>query len=106
MKQIKVLGLPNCNWCESLVENLNDAEIPYTFVDVNKNGALADQLEDFLQTDLYPIVLIEDGAIVYYLSRPNDAERLGRNILPNGDMAIGYYSIEALMTEMDYILKK
>lgn len=106
MKQIRVLGLPNCSWCESLVEHLDDAEIQYTFIDVNKNGALADEMEEFLQTDLYPIVIIEKDTTAYYLSRPNDAERLGRNIFPNGDMAIGYFSMEALITEIDYILKK
>lgn len=76
MLKVRVLGIPGCSHCEVLSEELNRGQVDYTLLDANKNGALADKLEDFLGIEEYPIVIVESGSTSYYIYRGDTYESL------------------------------
>jgi glutaredoxin len=76
MTKVTVLGLSGCRHCEALVRELHDSDIRFELVDANKNGAFADKVEGFLGVDDYPIVIISESKVSYYLYRGSTYESL------------------------------
>jgi glutaredoxin len=70
MEKVIVLGLSGCGHCESLVVNLTQEGIPFEFrdVDLREHSNLADRMEALLDTNTYPMIIIErlDGAKYLY----------------------------------------
>lgn len=97
MEKVKVLGLRGCSWCNSLKVELYDLGIPYTFIDVDKDGRIADMVEELLNTENYPIVLIQNGNTIVYVYRPDEALDLGKNILPDGNIKIGSFNLDGML---------
>ena len=48
MVKVIVLGLSGCGHCETLVNRLEEERIPFSFLDADKEGKLADKLEALL----------------------------------------------------------
>ncbi len=76
MVKVRVLGLRGCSHCKVLVEELEKSDITFSLLDADKNGSLADKLEDFLGVEEYPIVIIETSRISYYIYRGETYESL------------------------------
>ena len=71
MEKVIVLGLSGCSHCDALVVNLTQEGIPFEFkdVDLKEHSNLADRMEALLDTDTYPIIIIEALDRVKYLYR-------------------------------------
>lgn len=69
MVKVIVLGLSGCGHCETLVKRLGEEKIPFNFLDADKEDKLADKLEALLNTETYPIVILEDSVEKTYLYR-------------------------------------
>ena len=76
MAKVRVLGLRGCSHCQSLAERLDKFDIDFTFIDVNQHDTLANSVEDFLNVDEYPIVILEVPKISYYIYRGDNYESL------------------------------
>jgi glutaredoxin len=100
MKEIKVLRLSGCDWCKALVNKLKEHSISFSEIDVNENGSLADELEAYLKTTYYPIVIIDSEDQVTYLYRPIKAEEVGHHTLGPDMLKIGCLTVEAMLTQI------
>jgi glutaredoxin len=71
MEKVIVLGLSGCSHCDALVVNLTQEGIPFEFkdVDLKEHSNLADRMEALLDTNTYPIIIIEALDGVKYLYR-------------------------------------
>ena len=79
-------------------------EIQYESIDADENGSLADSLEDLLNTNYYPIVIIETPTIFYYLYRPSDAKDAGYTTLNNKATKIGCLTLSAFVTQIKQLI--
>jgi len=70
MEKVIVLGLNKCVHCEALSRSLKEQDIPFEFrdVDLKEHSNLADRMEAILNTNAYPMIIIErlDGAKYLY----------------------------------------
>lgn len=97
MKKVTVLRLSGCSYCEELIEKLEAKNIPYTSIDANENGKLADKIEDLIGTDVYPIVILEvNNNSPFFIFRAKDYEEIGESIVKGG-VRIGAISIDAIV---------
>lgn len=97
MKKVTVLRLSGCSFCEELVEKLEANNIPYIPIDANANGKLADKIEALLNTEIYPIVILELGNNPpFYLFRANEYDEVGESTV-NGGIKVGTISIDAMV---------
>lgn len=71
MERVIVLGLSGCGHCESLSTSLKEENIPFKFIDADEDGKFADRMEDLLDTEEYPMVILEDLKDSVYLYRVN-----------------------------------
>ena len=69
MERVIVLGLNGCGHCESLASSLKEENIPFKFIDADENGKFADRMEELLNTEDYPMVILEDSKESIYLYR-------------------------------------
>lgn len=71
MERVIVMGVSGCGYCEALVNKLNEDNLKFEYVDANVDNDLADRMEKLLDTEIYPMVILEkmDGSI--YLFRAN-----------------------------------
>lgn len=76
MEKVIVLGLSGCTHCNTLVESLTNANIPFEFrdVDLKEYSNLADRMEALLKTNNYPMAIIEGLSEVKYLYRVDNME--------------------------------
>lgn len=100
MKKIKVVRLAGCSWCEVLTEKLDAHKIVYETVDANEDSRLADQLEELLNTEYYPIIILETEERSTYIFRPTKMEDTGYTSLGNKVGKIGCLTIEAMFTQI------
>lgn len=100
MKKIKVVQLSGCNWCALLMGALKSHNITYESIDADKEGALADQLEDLLNTTYYPIVLIETNTMTSYIFRAVDVAGVGITSLGSKTEKIGCIDIDTMVTQI------
>lgn len=97
MKKVTVLRLSGCSYCEELVEKLDKENIEYTSLDANKNGALADEVEELLDTDLYPITILEiEGLSPFFLFRAETYDEVGEAVVGNA-VKVGVSSIDSMV---------
>lgn len=82
--KVRVLRLNGCGWCEEVIRQLTDLNIPFQTLDANKEGELADRLESLLNTLLYPIIIVDRELDTWYIYRPSDEVEI------NKVKAIGY----------------
>ena len=100
MKKIKVVLLSGCGWCAHLKDILNANNIPFETIDADKESALADQLEDLLNTTYYPIVIVETDAMSSYYCRATDVAGVGVKSLGSKTEKIGCVDIETMVTQI------
>jgi hypothetical protein len=105
MKTVRVLGLRSCSRCNSLKGELDYYNIPFSFIDVDKQSRIADFVEDLLQTDFYPIALVEDSGSVCYVYSPDTALDLGKIHVDERTSKIGVFSLDDMVREIKTLLK-
>lgn len=70
--KIKIVGLSSCGRCKALAQKLKEEKIKFEFSDCDRNPQNCDNLEALTNTQLYPMLLIEDHddnlLEVYYLT--------------------------------------
>jgi len=72
MYKLELLGLKICGKCKELASDFKDNNIKYTFIDVDGDCKLADELEEVLDTVNYPIVTLEYEGTMYCLFVDNN----------------------------------
>jgi glutaredoxin len=100
MKKIKVVLLSGCGWCAHLKDILIANNISFETIDADKEGALADQLEDLLNTTYYPIVIVETDTTSSYFYRAVDIAGVGITSLGSKVEKIGCVDIETMVTQI------
>ena len=97
MKKVTVLRLSGCTYCGLLIEKLNDKGINYRSLDADTHSNFADEVEDLIQTNQYPIVILESsGSKPVYLFRAEDAKELGQKDLGVATK-VGVLSIKSMV---------
>lgn len=97
MTKVTVLGLSGCSWCDSVRTLLYDEDIKYSFVDVNKSGRIADFVEDLLEVEVYPIIILQKGRDMTYIYRAEESKQLGKHPTKDNSTKIG------VLTAFDFI---
>jgi glutaredoxin len=70
---ITAYTLAGCRTCKELLSRLNSTSLPYRNIDVEANEELADNLENLLNTSIYPIVQIAKPTLdIYFTSEKSD----------------------------------
>ena len=100
MKKIKVVLLTGCGWCAHLKDILNANNVSFETIDADKEGTLADQLEDLLNTTSYPIVIVETDAMSSYIYRASDVAGVGITSLGSKTEKIGCIDMETMVTQI------
>jgi len=100
MKKIKVVLLTGCSWCAHLKDLLNANNISFETIDADKENALADRLEDLLNTTYYPIVIVETDTISSYIYRAIDIADVGITSLGSKTEKIGCVDMETMVTQI------
>jgi glutaredoxin len=80
MVKVRVLGLRGCSHCETLIKELDSSNIDYTLLDANEHDSLADKVEEFLDIEEYPIVILESISTSYYIFRGQTSESLNESV--------------------------
>ncbi len=104
MKTVRVLGLGSCSRCNSLKGELYYNNIPFSFIDVDRQTRIADFVEDLLQTDLYPIAIVEDSGSVCYVYSPDTSFDLGKKNIDERVSKIGVFTLEDMVREIKILL--
>lgn len=107
MKKVTVLRLSGCSYCEELVEAFDREGIIYQSVDANENEKLADDVEDFLGVNTYPIVLVSSskkGLPSFYFYRADSLELVGESI-KHGAVRVGHYDLNSMIDNIINIIK-
>ena len=104
MKKIKVVRLSGCSWCEALVSQLDNFKLTYESIDADINSDLADKLEDILNTNMYPIVIIDSPITSFYLFRPKDTKGVGLTIISKSITKIGCLTAEEMVTQIKNLI--
>lgn len=97
MKKVSFLGLPSCSWCKALREELDKEGVSYELINVTGTNELADQVEDLLGTENYPIVIVEDSNTTYYVFRAEHIYEAGEVKLSNGSIKLGAISLKGIV---------
>lgn len=105
MTKVTVLGLSGCSWCDSLRSLLYDEDIKYSFIDVNKSGRIADFVEDLLEVEVYPIVILQKGRNMAYIHRAEESEQLGKHFTKDNSTKIGVLTIPDFISTIKNELK-
>ena len=84
MEKVIVLGLNGCVHCEALSKSLKEQDIPFKFVDVNlkEHSSLADRMEALLDTETYPMIIIERLGGAKYLYRVDTIDEAKETSIP------------------------
>ena len=107
MVKVTVLGLSGCRWCRALTGELDELAIPYSFVDVADDDALADHMEALLETKQYPMVVLSDNQqALYYVHRPDSATNLGLSKAFDGGYRIGCQTLDSILENIQNVLNK
>lgn len=104
MKRVRVLGLTACSWCNALKKELDAKNIPYSFIDVGGENEIADHAEELLETENYPITIIDNGDASYYVYRADNIFQVGTKKLKDGSMKHGTLTLEGLMEGINLFL--
>lgn len=92
MVKVKVLALNGCSHCNKLLDELDSRDISFKVIDANKNEALADEVEDFLGIDEYPIVIVDTYKNSHYVYRGDTYESLkevaGGRVIKKGCLTV------------------
>lgn len=91
-----VLGLRGCPHCKSLKDKLTTQKIHFEAVDADENDALADRVEKIVETNIYPIVVIEKPSGSVYLYREDEFER-AKPIIMRFGTKIGCVSVDDMI---------
>lgn len=97
MKKVRVLGLPTCGFCKTLINELVEQNIPHMFINVDGESKIADFAEQNLQTDNYPIVLIGEDDELTYVYQPDHARDFGRMEALDGSTKIGAFTVDGMI---------
>lgn len=104
MKSVKVLGLRSCPRCNSLKSELSYNNINHSFVDVDKQSRIADFVEELLQTEHYPIAVVEDSGSVCYVYSPDEVRDVGKVKVDDRCSKIGVLSLDDMVREIKLLL--
>lgn len=97
MVKVIVLGLSGCGHCETLVSKLEEEKVPFNFLDADKEGKLADKLEALLNTETYPIVILENGLEKTYLYRVSSINEAKTIHWLNGETKVGCVTVDNMV---------
>ena len=100
MKKIKVVLLSGCGWCAHLKDLLNANNVSFETIDADKESALADQLEDLLNTTSYPMVIVETDNMSSYFCKAADIADVGITSLGSKIEKIGCVDMETMVTQI------
>jgi glutaredoxin len=106
MKRVSFLGLPSCSWCKALKKELDDVGVSYEFVDVNGESKLADFVEDLLEVENYPIVIVQDDHQTYYIYRAEHVYEVGEKELKDGSRKYGTLTLAGLVEGIQNYINK
>lgn len=104
-REIKVLVLDGCSYCEELKEELEAIGLQPMYLDANKETQLADYVEAILDTLNYPIIKIEQPVDTYFLFRPNKLKQVGKVSIGLNNYKIGCLSINDMVKNVVDLLK-
>jgi glutaredoxin len=99
MVKVIVLGLSGCGHCETLVNRLEEERIPFSFLDADKEGKLADKLEALLDTETYPIVILENSIKKTFLYRVNSINE-AKTLNIGEDTKVGCVTIDNMVASI------
>ena len=105
MERVIVLGLSGCSHCETLSQSLKEENIPFKFIDADKEGKLADRMEALLKTETYPMIIIErpEGAVyLYRVATLNEAKETPVSYATK----VGCVSTDSMVAIMKKYIKK
>ena len=105
MEKLVVLGLPGCLHCDALKDLLSTERIPYELEDVSGESKLADRLEVFLKTEVYPMVIVQKGSGSIYLYRTANIKDTKEQFLGFGGIKVGCVSTENMVTMIKKYIK-
>ena len=97
MVKVIILGLSGCGHCETLASRLEEEKIPFSFLDADKESKLADKLEALLNTETYPIVILEDSIEKTYLYRVNSITEAKTVHWLDGQTKVGCVTIDSMV---------
>lgn len=96
-RKITVLRLSGCSYCEELIRELNIHGIEYTSFDAEEVPDYADEVEEKIGTNAYPIVILEIGKLApFYIFRAEDYNDMGESSLGDA-VKIGTISINSMV---------
>ncbi len=96
-KKVTVLRLSGCIYCEELIRELNIHGVEYTSHDADEVSDYADWVEDKIETNTYPIVILEIGnSAPFYIFRAEDYKDMGESSLGDA-VKIGTMSIDSMV---------
>jgi glutaredoxin len=107
MKKVTVLRLSGCSYCEELIEAFDREGIVYDSIDANENEKLADDVEDFIGVNTYPIVLMSSskkGLPSFYFYRADSLELAGEKT-KDGAVLVGHYDLNSMINNIVNIVK-
>lgn len=107
MKKVTVLRLSGCSYCEELLGAFDKEGIVYESIDANQDGKLADDVEDFLGVNTYPIVIVspsKKGVPSFYFYRADSLELIGESV-KHGAVRIGHYDLNSMIDNIVNIVK-
>ena len=97
MNKVTVLRLSGCRYCSELLEKLDDAGVRYTSLDADENEKYADDVEDLIGTNSYPIVIVEVKKLFpFFIFRAETTDQVGEEPLENA-VKIGTLSIDSMV---------
>jgi glutaredoxin len=67
---IMVYALEACDKCNMLKDELDRNDIQYQYINISRNNALGDKLEEIYQCTSYPMVLSNNIMFLSYTSLP------------------------------------
>lgn len=107
MERVIVLGLSGCRHCDALVVGLTQEGISFEFKDVNlkEHSKLADKVEALLETNTYPIIILDRPQGTVYLYRVdtiNEAKESSINYVTK----VGCVSTDSMIAITEKYIKK
>lgn len=106
MSKVRVMQLSGCNKCHALITKLDILKIKYESVDADKNGALADSMEQMLNAVNYPFITVVQFSITTHLYRADDSVDMGLHFIDHHTNKIGCVTIDGMLEQLLNLLKK
>lgn len=104
--RIRVVALPGCEMCSSLIDKLKSNSEVFTIVNAEEHDSLCDMLEVLLKTKMYPIVTYEIPQRAYFICMPSESDRLGWKVLDDSSTSIGVTNVDNIYDTIKELKQK